>query len=372
MADSRRNAHDVSASPAGSARGFAVFRQARLRNGPEPQGRTAHGVPVSLRNRWLHVLSVGSCACCLAACGTLSSDREGLYGEGPPKTTGVENRPAPGSLGSVLPGTFSPAPAPNGGSSQPEQPGEGSSRDAGVAPDTNTGAPRTDAGDATAEVPACTGFALSLDGTNFAVVPRLVADDFTLEAWIQTTSSRSGNGAFYSRSVFDADVVGGSNVDDFTAGVLADRFAFAVGNPDTTVEGTTLVTTGEWVHVAVTRQASTGQLQLFVNGLLDGSTIAPNQNPLAAPMSISFGGVALVRNYIGLMDEVRIWNVVRSAEQLASSLRVRLSGSEPGLVGYYPFEDRGPTQTADLSTSAAHAEVVGANYATSSALCPAL
>lgn len=226
--------------------------------------------------------------------------------------------------------------------------------------------------DADTATPPCGGSALSLDGSNYALFPRLVADDFTLEAWIQTTTSRTGNGAFYSRPVFDADVAGGTGMNDFTAGVLDDRYVFGAGNPDTTVSGSTLVTSGEWVHVAVTRQAATGQIQIIINGSLDATGVLPNTNSLTSSASIGLGGIPDARRFVGLIDEVRLWSVVRSVDEIAASMRSRLSGSEPRLVGYYPFEDLGPNQTADLSTSAQPATIYGAQYAASSALCPAL
>jgi len=38
------------------------------------------------------------------------------------------------------------------------------------------------------DAPSCAGLAASLDGTEYADVARVVQDDFTIEAWIRTTS----------------------------------------------------------------------------------------------------------------------------------------------------------------------------------------
>lgn len=218
--------------------------------------------------------------------------------------------------------------------------------------------------------PPCMGFALSLDGSNFASIPRPVEDDFTLEAWIQTSASLSGTNAFAGRGLLDADISGMGENNDFSTGVLNDRLAFGVGNPDTTVQGITLLTTGQWVHVAVTRRASNGQLQIIVNGALDGSGTSSNRNALSAPMAISFGGAVLSRHFIGLIDEVKIWSVVRSVQQVASDMRERPSAAEADLVGYYPFEDQGTLQTADISALGVDATLSGGpTYVPSSALC---
>lgn len=239
----------------------------------------------------------------------------------------------------------------------------------------DAGGPSTPLADAGRPVPdppgeVCLGSALSLDGTNFAVIPRVVQDDFTIEAWIATTLSRMGTNAFYGRAVFDADIAGMGANDDFAASVLNDRFAFAVGNPDTSIEGITPVITGEWTHVALTRRRSTGEISVFVNGALDGSTVTENRAALTATMTIALGGASLERNFVGLIDEVKIWNVVREGSTIAASMRVRPAASEPGLVGYYSFEDRGAAETADGSALGLAAALMGSpGYEASSALC---
>jgi Concanavalin A-like lectin/glucanases superfamily len=129
-------------------------------------------------------------------------------------------------------------------------------------------------------------------------------------------------------------VVGGAQ-DDFSTEILNGHFAGGTGNPDLTLEGTSSVITGRWVHVASTRRAETGELTLVVNGILEASAVSSNRSSLTAPYAITFGGHSPVRGFIGLIDEVRIWNVVRSPEQIAAGMRQRLLGDEPGLVGYY-------------------------------------
>src|SRR5206468_2229261 len=47
----------------------------------------------------------------------------------------------------------------------------------------------------------------------------------------------------------------------------------------------------------------------------------------------------LGKGFIGLMDEVRVWNVARTQEQIRDQMRRALSGNEPGLVSFWNFED---------------------------------
>jgi Concanavalin A-like lectin/glucanases superfamily len=214
------------------------------------------------------------------------------------------------------------------------------------------------------------GLALQLDGATFAAVPRLVENDFTLEAWVKTAESLPGPSAFNGRAIFDSDVIGMGDQNDFEAAVLNDRIAFGVGGPDTTVQGLTVVTSDEWVHVAVTRQAANGQLQIFLNGALEAVATAPNRGALSGRPNLAFGGFSATRKFIGALDEIRVWSVLRSGAQISGNMRERLSGSEVGLVGYYAFEDRGSAATADASAMGITATLTGnPTYVTSTALC---
>jgi hypothetical protein len=244
-------------------------------------------------------------------------------------------------------------------------------------------APALDAGGALPASPAdagrpgeppsrvCTGSALRLDGASFAQLANPLQDDFTLEVWIKTSVSRDGTQYFQGRGVIDADVIGGANANDFAATILNGRFAFGVGNPDITLQGSSTVVDDEWVHVAATRRGSTGEMAIFVDGELEASGTSPNRNALVDPETIAIGGGSLVRNFIGLVDEVRIWSVVRSAEAVRASLREITSADEPGLVRYYRFEDRGSAAAEDSSLQHAEATLAGApTYEPSDALCP--
>lgn len=54
--------------------------------------------------------------------------------------------------------------------------------------------------------------------------------------------------------------------------------------------------------------------------------------------------------FTGKMDEVRIWNVGRTAQQIADNYRVILHGDEAGLIAYYKFDDGSGTTPVDSSS----------------------
>lgn len=95
----------------------------------------------------------------------------------------------------------------------------------------------------------------------------------------------------------------------------------------------------QWTHLALT--LSNRVARLYVNGSLRATTT------LTADMKI----VSRARNFIGRstfagdqptdasFDEARIWNVVRSEEQIRDSMNRQLVGNESGLRGYWRFDE---------------------------------
>lgn len=289
-----------------------------------------------------------------------ASSPPGLGTAGSMPSDPPDSIPAGGSGGASSALGGSSGAAAQGGAAGPS--GAGEEADAGVSGGDSPQPPLED--------PACMGLALRLDGATFASIPRPVQDDFTLEAWVETRESLLGPSAFNGRAIFDSDVIGMGSPDDFAVTVLNDRIAFGVGGPDTTLQGITVVTSDRWVHVAVTRRAATGELRIFLNGALEAVATAANRRPLTGRPDLALGGFSSTRKFIGSIDEVRVWNVSRSATQIAGAMRERLSGSEQGLVGYYTFEDGGTAETADASSLGSAATLTGSpEYVPSTALC---
>jgi hypothetical protein len=56
-----------------------------------------------------------------------------------------------------------------------------------------------------------------------------------------------------------------------------------------------------------------------------------------------------------MFDEIRIWNVSRSATEIQGAMNTSLSGDEKGLLGYWNFNDG----TADLTPNGNDGEMKG-------------
>jgi hypothetical protein len=224
-------------------------------------------------------------------------------------------------------------------------------------PPPDTGPPVSDA------APCVAGYAGQFMGTASLSVARPVQDDFTLEAWIKTTSSRKGSMFYHGNGVIYADAPPGPNpagANDFGTSILNDKFAFGIGNPDITLQSKSKVTTGEWVHVAATRNKTTGEAQVFINGVGEDAVTTTQKGALTDQTTLSIGCTLNDMNhFIGWMDEVRIWNVARSEAEIAATMHQRLAGNEPGLVAYWRFDDTGGTTAMDSSPAKVDATIAG-------------
>jgi hypothetical protein len=69
---------------------------------------------------------------------------------------------------------------------------------------------------------------------------------------------------------------------------------------------------------------------------------------------------AVTKHFAGLIDEVRIWNVARTQAAIGATMSQLLTGTEPGLVGYWAFETASD-QATDASPYANHGRLGAAS-----------
>ena len=180
------------------------------------------------------------------------------------------------------------------------------------------------------------GGSLNLDGSNdYVNIPKPTLNSFTIEYWVKTTQvSPSGTQWYQGNGIVDAEV--GGSTSDFGTVLLNNKLAFGVGNPDITIQSTTSINTGNWIHVAATWDGTTGAMKLYINGVLEASTTG-STGSRTAPPSIRIGAIQTGINYFnGTIDELRIWNSVRSQSEIQSNMDSEI-GTSSSLVEYYRF-----------------------------------
>ena len=101
---------------------------------------------------------------------------------------------------------------------------------------------------------------------------------------------------------------------------------------------------GKWVHVAVTFTAATPTGVLYKNAASVASTVSGTQTSInnnAEPYAIGATNITgtPASFFDGLMDEVRVWNDVRTGAEILSNYLAELVGSESNLVAYHKLNN---------------------------------
>jgi hypothetical protein len=202
--------------------------------------------------------------------------------------------------------------------------------------------------------------ALVLDGTEAVTVsaPDLSAllgatGDFTIEVWVQFPTLSSippGTPGTDPFSVFVAKPLGASTTDSF-AEYFQSGFGFDSAEGSTQAEAYNAVlqfshpTVGRWYHIAHSFSSADGTDTIYV---FDPSTasavvvpttglpVAYDANPLVIGADVDKGMQA--HFFTGKLDELFLWNTVRSADDVARDRAGCTAATAPGLVGYWSFD----------------------------------
>lgn len=174
-----------------------------------------------------------------------------------------------------------------------------------------------------------------------------IANDISIEAWfylreaningsVKTIASKWDDGSALRKQY--ALIIGRA------AGV--DKISFFMYSGGDISEEVSLDTNFEaatWYHVAVTRNKTTGDVKFYVDGIQVGGT--QSGSTLALPnTAVEFVvGAAISTSpavdwvFDGYIDDVRVWNDVRTATEISNYMNQELEGNESNLVAYYKF-----------------------------------
>ena len=109
-----------------------------------------------------------------------------------------------------------------------------------------------------------------------------------------------------------------------------------------------LIALNRWYHIAGVIDAKSGKMKIFINGTEVASQYFGKDIHLSAlPLWIGWTHEVGAGAFAGQIDEVRIWNIARTPEAIRRTMFTTLSGKEPGLVGYWNYDD----STANDSSS---------------------
>ena len=178
--------------------------------------------------------------------------------------------------------------------------------------------------------------ALDFDGVNDYVTtatggPTGTANR-TVECWIKTSSSISTQ-----QVILDWGQMS-PNGSRFTLNMISfGKVRIEVGGNG--FNSTQSIADGNWHHIAITydNNAAT-KFKMYIDGMLETS-----QNTTVAVNTSATGGFQIGRrndaiNYFdGIIDEVRVWNVVRTQTEIQAAMNSEFCNLPPNLVAYYKF-----------------------------------
>lgn len=186
--------------------------------------------------------------------------------------------------------------------------------------------------------------ALNFDGSNDRVsIPhqtyQIGMSELTLEAWVYITGT-SGN----FRNIIMKGNYGYGMAIDFNnkVGYWSDP---SYSNCPTSNSAIPMNT---WTHVAVVVRQGISTT-FYINGVADGSSTSAGHTTINAgsndPLFLGYQGTGCNCNYFsGSMDEVRIWNVARSASQISGGINCT-QGRLTNLIANYDFNNGNPGAT---------------------------
>lgn len=162
----------------------------------------------------------------------------------------------------------------------------------------------------------------------------------TIEAWVKFESLPGTGATMFLFNTGDE----GTNDSEFSLTVIESSGSYYgycdYYNRATTGTVDLGLSIGTWIHIAVTYDGT--DLRYYINGVLkdtvaDGGTV----NTVNTIMAIGArGSLATAINFFdGLIDDVRVWNDVRTANEILVNMDTELVGTEANLQGYWKLNN---------------------------------
>ncbi len=171
------------------------------------------------------------------------------------------------------------------------------------------------------------------------------SNGLTLSAWVKPVANSSTSQVVSLEGAYVIDVSAG-------------RAGFEINGTGSDLVSAAAVPNGSWTHIVGTSDSS-GNLKLYVNGALSNSAsqIFYNLDSLTRPYSVGGHPVFSQYNFNGIIDEVRISNMARSADWIAAEY-----ANQSGSYAFYTIGAAGtsgglPFVPSGLSAAAGNGQV---------------
>ena len=218
---------------------------------------------------------------------------------------------------------------------------------------------------------AYNNYALAFDGSNDWVQIGNSGDintgsnhtQKTIEAWFEVNNKDLTS---YKQTIYEqGGTVRGLNIYIYGGSLYVGGWNEPNGESDWdpgTWLSTSSIQSNTWHHVVLTLNGGNSVTNNAFKGYLDGTQFGSGQG---SKLWNHPGGIGIARNadtkfhtgdyssaryFAGTIDEVRLWNVERTASQIAAKKDTVLAGNESGLTAYYNFQENTGTTANDTQT----------------------
>ena len=204
--------------------------------------------------------------------------------------------------------------------------------------------------------------AVALDGSHYvgintSAIPPMPQDDYAVELWVKA-GEQTGEAQLLQLGEVGLVV----NSDGSLALESANSSLFTLNSS---------LTDNAWHHVALSVLRG-GNANVYVDGVAKATvsadrigSLGSDQMLIGARRTTVLGGSpaeTFDRPLMAVVDEVRVWNTTMNANLLKKQRKVRLTGEEPGLVAYYPFEVKTLNQQNQVVTNGSAADLCGSGH----------
>ncbi|MFK8001598.1 MAG: LamG-like jellyroll fold domain-containing protein [Polyangiales bacterium] len=161
-----------------------------------------------------------------------------------------------------------------------------------------------------------------------------VTNAFTIELWVRQVTDSGGAQLFFARRT--------AGIQGVLFGLLSGQLFVQLSDTPNYQSGTeSLVLGGDWVHVAVTRQAD--QLRFYENGVEVGSLDTVVTRDITGDIAGFLGRDSNAPNsaFDGTMHHLRVWNRALTQEEIAEVAYSPVAPSDPSLLAEYTMQGSG-------------------------------
>ncbi|MDP7096780.1 MAG: LamG domain-containing protein, partial [Candidatus Poseidoniia archaeon] len=195
----------------------------------------------------------------------------------------------------------------------------------------------------------------------------VLSDNFTQEAWVYSDNitmdyhyrsimgSGQGLHAAYSNK-WDIDTSPTISIitRNWACTTCGINYGFGTGTKLIKFTADVSVPVKVWHHIATTFDGT--NYILYMNGeVVDNNTVTAGDTPVATPVRY------LGTDFIGKIDEVRMWSVARTQAEIQANMNNTLADNVTGMVAYYPMAvSDNYSMIIDNSSRANHASITRA------------